>query len=74
MPSINTFYALVVLSMACTPGATAQTRLGAQGAEGEPATGGEGYRLAETEAGVKLAGLEKGCAPKLRASTAAGER
>jgi dienelactone hydrolase len=36
MQSINAFYALVVLAMVCTQSATAQTRFGAQGAEGEP--------------------------------------
>jgi dienelactone hydrolase len=36
MQSINAFYALVVLAMVCTQSAMAQTRFGAQGAEGEP--------------------------------------
>ena len=36
MQSINAFYALVVFALVCTQNATAQTRFGAQGAEGEP--------------------------------------
>ena len=36
MQSINASYALVVLAMLCTQSATAQTRFGAQDAEGEP--------------------------------------
>jgi dienelactone hydrolase len=36
MQSINALYALVVLAMVCTQSATAQTRFGPQGAEGEP--------------------------------------
>ena len=36
MQSINAFYALVVLAMVCTQSATAQSRFGAQGTEGEP--------------------------------------
>jgi dienelactone hydrolase len=36
MQSMNALYALVVLATVCTPSATAQTRFGAQGAEGEP--------------------------------------
>ena len=36
MQSINAFYALVVFALVCTQNATAQTRFGAQGAEGAP--------------------------------------
>jgi dienelactone hydrolase len=36
MQSINVFSALVVFAMVCTQSAMAQTRFGAQGAEGEP--------------------------------------
>ena len=36
MPFFKTFFALVVLAAWCTQGATAQTKFGAQGAEGQP--------------------------------------
>ena len=36
MQSVNAYCALVVLAMVCTQSATAQSRFGAQGAEGEP--------------------------------------